>query len=159
MHSDRAHAGASPAVTLKAFLKGKRDQLRPEMVGLPRRNLKRSSGLRREDIAELLGVTPLWYSLFESGTSRRRFSAAFLQRVQSALRLDETEYETLVGLAVASHSASPELELQWHSARWGRLRDYVSDVARRIDDESPERAADLARTSMHSVLVQLSTAV
>src|ERR1700727_432998 len=103
MHLDCAHISVPPAVTLKAFLKGKRDQLRPEMVGLPRRTLKRSSGLRREDIAELLGVTPLWYSLFESGTSRRRFSVSFLQRVQSALRLDATEYETLVGLTVASH--------------------------------------------------------
>ncbi len=115
MQLDRA--SATPAFMLKAFLREKRARLRPESVGLPNPSSKRRSGLRREDIAELLGVSPLWYSLFESGTSGRRFSASFLRGIQDVLQLDASDYQTLLELTVSSKSAAPELEVQWYSAR------------------------------------------
>ena len=155
MQLDLGHPGAQPSVKLKAFLKERRDRLRPEAFGLPRRDSRRSCGLRREDIAELLGVSPLWYSLFESGTSRRRFSADFLSRLQDALQLDASDREVLIYLAVASNVAAPEVEVQWYSARLASLIDRVSDAAKRIASAPPEVAADIAQSTWQSVLAQL----
>ena len=88
------------ALEFRALLSSCRARLRPEDVGLPTTIRRRVSGLRREEVAELVGVSPNWYALFENGSNARRFSPAFVQRVANALRLDERESALLFRLAL-----------------------------------------------------------
>lgn len=85
---------------LRAFLTAARARLRPQDVGLPATARRRVPGLRREEVAELVGVSPNWYAFFEMGHGDRNFSAAFVQRVADALRLDPGERVSLMRLAL-----------------------------------------------------------
>ncbi|WP_425314040.1 helix-turn-helix domain-containing protein [Shewanella dokdonensis] len=49
------------------FLRAKREQIAPAMVGLPQPKRSRTRGLRREDVAELSGISTVWYSKIERG--------------------------------------------------------------------------------------------
>jgi transcriptional regulator with XRE-family HTH domain len=84
---------------LTAFLRERRARLRPEDVGLPRSGRRRVPGLRREEVAELAGVSLKWYAVFEAGTSERNFSVEFVRRVAAALRLDPGERAILYEFA------------------------------------------------------------
>ena len=90
---------------MRAFLTAARARLRPQDVGLPATTNRRVPGLRREEVAELVGVTPNWYTAFEKGSSDRNFSPAFVGRVAEALRLEESERVHLLRLAL------PEVEV------------------------------------------------
>lgn len=57
-------------------------------------------GLRREEVAELVGVTPNWYAAFEAGSNAHRFSPAFVQRVATVLRLNDDERVMLLRLSL-----------------------------------------------------------
>src|SRR5215469_15043697 len=61
----------SPAVErrteLAAFLRSRRERIRPEDVGLPPGHRRRTSGLRREEVAQLAGVGVTWYTWLEQG--------------------------------------------------------------------------------------------
>ena len=122
-------ASAAPGGALSAFLRDRRSKIRPESVGLAARAPRRGAGLRREDVAELLGVTPLWYALFESGSRGRRFSAAFLARLRGVLRLDDADAETLERLAVASGRATDQVEAEWSDRRWSVLAGHINRVS------------------------------
>jgi transcriptional regulator with XRE-family HTH domain len=91
---------------LRTFLTVARARLRPQDVGLPKTAHRRVPGLRREEVAELVGVTSNWYAAFENGSSDRNFSPAFVQRVAEALRLDETERVQLLRLALPEVAAA-----------------------------------------------------
>jgi transcriptional regulator with XRE-family HTH domain len=55
---------------LAAFLRRRRESADPERFGLPR-GRRRTSGLRREELAVLAGVSPTWYSYIEQGRNIR----------------------------------------------------------------------------------------
>ncbi len=93
-------------VQLRSFLSAARARLRPQDVGLPATGNRRVPGLRREEVAELVGVTPNWYTAFEKGTSDRNFSPAFVGRVAEALRLEESERVQLLRLALPEVAAA-----------------------------------------------------
>jgi transcriptional regulator with XRE-family HTH domain len=78
---------------LSAFLKAKRAKIRPESVGLPPGIRRRTPGLRREEVAQLAGVSTTWYTWFEQGRNIR-VSASVLDAVATALQLtlDERKY-------------------------------------------------------------------
>ena len=138
---------------LRTFLRDRRRRIDPVSAGLPVPTGRRSIGLSRDDVAELLDVTPLWYGLFESGTSTRRFSRAFLDRVSIALRLDPTERETFFCLVVANGNAAPDVELAWSRKCWSSLMAIAADARRRIaDTRDPERCVELVDTSLVSML-------
>ncbi len=52
---------------LAEFLRLRRARLDPEDLGLPARRRRRTPGLRREDVAELAGVSTAWYTSLEQG--------------------------------------------------------------------------------------------
>jgi transcriptional regulator with XRE-family HTH domain len=82
---------------LAAFLRARREALRPDQVGLPAGRRRRTPGLRREEVAMLAGVSLTWYTWLEQG---RRINASHdvLQAIGRALRLDEAGREHLIAL-------------------------------------------------------------
>jgi transcriptional regulator with XRE-family HTH domain len=90
------------------LLTAARARLQPEDVGLPPTTRRRVPGLRREDVAELVGVSPNWYAAFEMGKGDRKFSPAFVQRVSEALRLDQSERVQLFRLALPEVALTAE---------------------------------------------------
>jgi len=93
---------------LRTFLTASRARLRAADVGLPATTHRRVPGLRREEVAELVGVSANWYAFFETGTGDRNFSPAFVQRVAEALRLDQSERLRLFRLALPEVAAAAE---------------------------------------------------
>lgn len=85
-----------------------RARLRPSDVGLPESKGRRVPGLRREELAELVGVSVKWYASFEAGMSDRRFSAAFVHRVAEALHLSAGDRVWLFRLALPEAAAVAE---------------------------------------------------
>lgn len=83
---------------LADFLRTRRMRLSPVDVGLPATGRRRTPGLRREEVAALAGVGLSWYTWFEQGRDIG-VSAAFIENVARALRLDEVERRHLFVLA------------------------------------------------------------
>ena len=95
----RATADGERREKLKAFLVNSRARLKPSDVGLPSTQRRRVNGLRREEVAELVGVSNDWYRWFESGRTIR-VSVSFLANLCQALRLKPSEQIVLFYLAV-----------------------------------------------------------
>jgi transcriptional regulator with XRE-family HTH domain len=109
-----------------------RARIHPRDVGLSDFGRRRVPGLRREEVAELAGVSPRWYELFEAGHSRR-VSAEFVQRVAEALLLNERERALLNRLALPEVEAAVEVyERSWRDGAlesYVKLRDFARDVS------------------------------
>src|ERR1700678_2717988 len=52
---------------LAAFLRSRRERISPDDVGLPAGQRRRTSGLRREEVAQLANVGVTWYTWLEQG--------------------------------------------------------------------------------------------
>jgi transcriptional regulator with XRE-family HTH domain len=85
---------------LRAFLTHARSRLAPANVGLPETGHRRVPGLRREEVAELAGISAEWYRAFERGRPIT-ISANVLQRLALALALDAFDQATLFRLALS----------------------------------------------------------
>ncbi|MFE6131116.1 helix-turn-helix transcriptional regulator [Streptomyces sp. NPDC056437] len=84
---------------LGGFLRTRRARLRPEDVGLPDYGgQRRVPGLRREELAQLAGVSAGYYTRLEQGQSPNA-SDAVLDAVARVLQLDEAERAHLHSLA------------------------------------------------------------
>ncbi len=80
---------------LSEFLRSRRARLRPADVGLPDYGgRRRVPGLRREELAQLAGVSTAYYVRLEQGHGES-VSAAVLDAIARALRLDAAEHEHL----------------------------------------------------------------
>ncbi len=87
------------AAELAAFLRTRRERLTPEAVGIPdSRRARRTPGLRREEVAELAGVSVDYVVRLEQGRGLRP-SAEVLDALAGALRLDPDERAYLFDLA------------------------------------------------------------
>lgn len=95
---------------LAAFLRARREALRPEDVGLPPGRGRRTPGLRREEIALLAGVSVTWYTWLEQGRPINA-SADVLGALARSLRLDEAGRQHLLALAArGTGDAVPDVE-------------------------------------------------
>jgi transcriptional regulator with XRE-family HTH domain len=72
---------------LGEFLRARRHRVAPEEVGLPDYGRRRQSGLRREELALLAGVSSHYYARLERGEARNP-SPAVLDALARVLRLD-----------------------------------------------------------------------
>ncbi|MFI1722905.1 helix-turn-helix transcriptional regulator [Streptomyces sp. NPDC020489] len=89
------------------FLRTRRARIQPEDVGLPSHGRRRVPGLRREEVAQLAGVSVDYYIRLEQGrgpggpsrTKSGGVSDAVLDAVARVLRLDETEHAYLHAVA------------------------------------------------------------
>ncbi|MER7683152.1 MULTISPECIES: helix-turn-helix transcriptional regulator [unclassified Streptomyces] len=83
---------------LGAFLRSRRERLRPDDVGLPSGPRRRTPGLRREEVAVLAHISTEYYVRLEQGRAPRP-SAEVLAGIAGALRLTDTESDHLHVLA------------------------------------------------------------
>jgi transcriptional regulator with XRE-family HTH domain len=83
---------------LGGFLRTRRARLSPEEVGLPRGSRRKTPGLRRAEVAQLVGVSVDWYTWLEQGRPISP-STQVLERLVQALRLDADERNHLFLLA------------------------------------------------------------
>ncbi|HEX7735034.1 MAG TPA: helix-turn-helix transcriptional regulator [Ktedonobacteraceae bacterium] len=83
---------------LADFLRTRRARLRPEEFGFPAFVGRRAPGLRREELAQLVGVGVSWYTWFEQGRDIH-VSTQVLERLADVLQLDEAERGHLFTLA------------------------------------------------------------
>jgi transcriptional regulator with XRE-family HTH domain len=83
---------------LGAFLRSRRERLRPEDVGLPSGPRRRTPGLRREEVSVLAHISTEYYVRLEQGRAPRP-SGEVLAGIAGALRLTDAESDHLHLLA------------------------------------------------------------
>ncbi|MFF0223393.1 helix-turn-helix transcriptional regulator [Streptomyces sp. NPDC004629] len=83
---------------LGAFLRSRRERLRPQDVGLPSGPRRRTPGLRREEAAVLAHISTEYYIRLEQGRAPRP-SGEVLAGIAGALRLTDAESDHLHILA------------------------------------------------------------
>ncbi|HJZ62406.1 MAG TPA: helix-turn-helix transcriptional regulator [Miltoncostaeaceae bacterium] len=89
---------------LGAFLRSRRERIRPAEVGIGSLRRRRTPGLRREEVAQLAGVGVTWYTWLEQGRDIHP-SAQVLEAVSRTLQLDAHEHAhlfTLAGMATTT---------------------------------------------------------
>jgi len=91
------------------FLRTRRARLTPEEVGLPRGSRRKTPGLRRAEVAQMVGVSVDWYTWLEQGRSITP-STQVLERLVQTLRLDANERNHL--FLLAQQQAPPALLLE-----------------------------------------------
>jgi transcriptional regulator with XRE-family HTH domain len=100
-------AALDPRAELSEFLRTRRARLKPEDVGLPDfGRYRRVPGLRREELAQLAGVSVAYYTRLEQGNGRH-VSAEVLAAIARALRLSDAEHAHLTHLAKPKQKKKP----------------------------------------------------
>jgi transcriptional regulator with XRE-family HTH domain len=94
--------------SLGEFLRAKRDRLRPEDFGFPR-GRRRAPGLRREEAAQVCGISPTWYTWIEQGRATA-VSVETLSAVAAGLRLARAERAYLFELSARADPEPPRAE-------------------------------------------------
>ncbi|MDY6997474.1 MAG: helix-turn-helix transcriptional regulator [Actinomycetota bacterium] len=83
---------------LAHFLRRRRDAIKPAEVGLPTGARRRTAGLRREEVAQLTGMSTDYYGRLEQGRSTQP-SPQMVRALARALRLSDDESDHLYRLA------------------------------------------------------------
>jgi transcriptional regulator with XRE-family HTH domain len=83
---------------LAQFLNVIRSRSQPADFGFPAGNRRRTAGLRREEMAQLVGISPTWYTWIEQGREVN-VSADALDRLAAGLRLTRSERAYLFEMA------------------------------------------------------------
>jgi len=115
---------------LAGFLRARRGALQPEDVGLPRGPRRRTSGLRREEVAALVGMSPDYYARLERGTGPQP-SEQMIAAIARGLRLSLAERDHL--FLLAGH----------RTPRRTSRSDHVSPGLMRILDRLPDTPAQV----------------
>ncbi|MEW1640119.1 helix-turn-helix transcriptional regulator [Streptomyces sp. NPDC093801] len=98
---------SGPKTELGDFLRSRRARIRPEDAGLTAfGGRRRVPGLRREELAQLAGVSVDYYTRFEQGRAEN-VSEAVLGAVAAALRLDGAETAHLTRLVRNTGRGAP----------------------------------------------------
>jgi len=119
--------------TLGAFLRAKREHLQPDPGFRPSGlRPRRTPGLRREEVAELAGVSIDWYVRLEQNRAPSP-SAAVLDSVSRALRLTPAERQYLFQLA----GRDPQLAGDGAHARLDAVHPSACAVLGTIDPALP----------------------
>lgn len=90
--------GRAKRKALGDFLRSARGRVQPETVGLPMGVRRRTPGLRREEVAQLCGISVTWYTWIEQGRDVS-VSAGVWARIATVLSLARAERHYLFELA------------------------------------------------------------
>jgi transcriptional regulator with XRE-family HTH domain len=93
---------------LSTFLKSQRAKILPQTVGFPTGVRRRTPGLRREEVAQLAGVSSTWYTWLEQGRDIK-VSTSVLDCVAGALQLTDDERKYLYALALEAGTGTIQL--------------------------------------------------
>ncbi|MGX1560760.1 helix-turn-helix domain-containing protein [Streptomyces sp. NPDC055506] len=118
--------GLDRRAELSEFLRTRRARLKPEDVGLPDFGRRRVPGLRREELAQLAGVSVAYYTRLEQGNGRN-VSAEVLDAIARALRLSDAEHAHL------THLAKPKQHKKKPVARTQQVRPALRHLLDSID--------------------------
>ena len=128
---------------IREFLTTRRGRITPELAGLHAYGTRRRvSGLRREEVAMLAGISVEYYTQLERG-SVRGVSEDVLEAVARALQLDEVERSHLLDLVRAAKQRRP--------VRRRRAQEIVRPGVQRLLD-SMTHAAAFVRNSRLDIL-------
>lgn len=94
---------------LGSFLRARRERTAPSDVGLPGSPRRRTPGLRREELANLAGISTTWYTFLEQGRDVRA-SAQVLTAIADALQLGGPERAHLIAIATESPHPGKQAE-------------------------------------------------
>lgn len=83
---------------LAEFLQAMRQRGSPEEFGFPFGSRRRTQGLRREEVAQLAGISATWYTWIEQAREIN-VSAEALERLATALKLSKSERSYLFDMA------------------------------------------------------------
>ncbi|GAA2595359.1 helix-turn-helix transcriptional regulator [Winogradskya consettensis] len=115
---------------LAAFLRGRRQSLQPEDVGLRRGSRRRTSGLRREEVAELCDMSADYLARLERGSGSQP-SQQMTAAIARGLRLTPDERDHL--FLLCGHSRQPR-----------QLRDaHISPGLLRVMDRLQDTPAEI----------------
>ncbi|WP_116244246.1 helix-turn-helix domain-containing protein [Nocardiopsis sp. FIRDI 009] len=124
---------------LSEFLRSRRARLKPEDVGLPDvGRYRRVPGLRREELAQLAGVSVAYYTRLEQGRGQG-VSSEVLDAIARTLRLTAAEHAHLTHLAQPKrHRRKPAARTQQVRSSLRQLLDSLTGVpayviGRRLD--------------------------
>ncbi|CAN5237751.1 helix-turn-helix transcriptional regulator [soil metagenome] len=110
---------------VRDFLTSRRARITPEQAGLPLYGTnRRVTGLRREEVAMLAGVSTDYYTRLERG-NLTGVSESVLEGLSAALQLDESERSHLLDLA---RSANTSASRQRRTAPQQHLRPGVQRI-------------------------------
>ncbi|GAA2633476.1 helix-turn-helix transcriptional regulator [Streptomyces vastus] len=104
---DQVTPGLDRRTELREFLRSRRARLSPEDVGLPSHGRRRVPGLRREEMAQLAGMSYAYYARLEQGYGET-MSAEVLDVVARVLCLTEEEHGHLIRLAQPDRQSTPQ---------------------------------------------------
>jgi transcriptional regulator with XRE-family HTH domain len=127
-----------PNVELREFLRSRRARVTPAAAGLPSRlGTRRVAGLRREEVAQLAGVSVDYYVRLERGRTAN-VSESVLDAVARALQLNDLERTHLFTLAKPSRARRRALPPQHVRPGLRLVVDSITDVpvlvlGRRLD--------------------------
>jgi transcriptional regulator with XRE-family HTH domain len=110
------------------FLQVLRQRSAPEAFGFPTGTRRRTQGLRREEIAQLAGISPTWYTWLEQGRDVN-VSADALTRLARALQLTRSERAYLFEMAGRRDSEESEPEDDTAPAALTALLDDIAAPA------------------------------
>ncbi|MGW3727021.1 helix-turn-helix transcriptional regulator [Streptomyces sp. F001] len=121
--------GLDRRAELSEFLRTRRARLKPEDVGLPDFGRhRRVPGLRREELAQLAGVSVAYYTRLEQGNGQN-VSAEVLDSIARALRLTGAEHAHLTHLAKPKqHKKKPAARAQQVRVALRQLLDSIDGV-------------------------------
>ncbi|WP_232838713.1 helix-turn-helix domain-containing protein [Streptomyces geranii] len=112
---------------LGEFLKKRRSQLSPRMVGLPSSTRpRRVDGLRREEVAQLASISTDYYTRVEQG--RMQASAPVLDTIARVLHLDDDERGYLFQLAGKTTSRTRRRGVQKVQPQLRRVLEDLTSV-------------------------------
>ncbi|WP_172383359.1 helix-turn-helix transcriptional regulator [Streptomyces sp. MNP-20] len=103
-----AERSGDPGRALGGFLRARRGRVAPERVGLTGGRRRRVQGLRREELAQLAGISVDYYVRLEQGRATQP-SPEVLDALARALGLDAAERTHLVTLADARRGPVPDV--------------------------------------------------
>ncbi len=128
------------------FLTSRRARITPERAGVVSHGHRRVAGLRREEVAQLAGVSTDYYARMERGDLGGA-SEEVLDALAGALQLDEPEREHLFDLARSAAAGSRSRRRAAPVRRAARVRPGLQQVLDAITD-----APAFVRTGSRDVL-------
>jgi transcriptional regulator with XRE-family HTH domain len=139
-------SGAGGNTELREFLRSRRARITPEEAGLsPQLGTRRVPGLRREEVAQLAGVSVDYYVRLERGRSLN-VSESVLDAVARVLHLNDTERSHLFAVARPTRTQRRPMSPQRVRPGMYRVLDTLTDIpaivlGRRLDVLASNRLA------------------